>query len=105
MKYKILLYYKYVKVENPEALASWHRGVCEALGFKGRIIIAKEGINGTLEGSEENTEKYKQMLRSLGKDPNTKGMGKFADIEFKESDGTGDAFPRMKIRVRNEIVS
>ncbi len=92
--YKILLYYKYTKVEDPEALAAWHRGVCEELGFKGRIIIAKEGINGTLEGTVENTEKYKEMLSE-----------KLAGIEFKESVGTGSAFPKMKIKVRPEIVS
>jgi UPF0176 protein len=105
MKYRILLYYKYTKVEDPEALLAWHKGVCEALDFKGRIIIAKEGINGTLEGTVENTEKYMKMLRNLSSDSKTKGMGKFADIQFKESEGTGSAFPKMKIKIRNEIVS
>jgi UPF0176 protein len=104
-EYKILLYYKYVHIENPEALLAWHRAVCDILGFKGRIIIAKEGINGTIEGTVENTERYKEMLRSIGKDPVTKMMGKFSDIQFKESAGTGDAFPKMKIKVRKEIVS
>ncbi len=103
--YKILLYYKYVKIDNPEALAAWHRGVCELLGFKGRIIVAHEGINGTIEGTVENTERYKEMLCSIGKSPETKMMGKFAGIEFKESKGTGEAFPKMKIKVRKEIVS
>src|SRR3989344_474470 len=105
MRYKILLYYKYTKVENPEALSAWHRGVCEVLGLKGRILIAKEGINGTVEGTVENTEKYKTMLKEIGKTPETKMMGKFRNIEFKESEGTGNAFPKMKIKVRNEIVS
>ena len=105
IEYKILLYYKYTKVENPEALAAWHRGVCEVLGLKGRILIAKEGINGTVEGTVENTERYKEMLREIGKTPGTKMMGKFSNIEFKESVGTGRAFPKMKIKVRNEIVS
>ena len=103
--YKILLYYKYTKVENPEALLAWHRAVCELLGLKGRILIAKEGINGTVEGTVENTEKYKEMLREIGKDEATKMMGKYGNIEFKESEGTGSAFPKMKIKVRNEIVS
>ncbi len=101
----ILLFYKYTKVEKPELLFAWHKGICEALGFKGRIIIAHEGINGTLEGTEENVQKYKTLLRSIGKDPGTAGMGKFGDIEFKESVGTGSAFPKMKIKIRPEIVS
>lgn len=105
MQYKILLYYKYVNIENPEALLAWHRGVCDLLELKGRIIVAKEGINGTVEGTVESTEKYKDMLRGIGKTHETKCMGKFGDIEFKESCGTGSAFPKMKIKVRNEIVS
>ncbi len=105
MKYRILLYYKYVKIENPEALLAWHRAVCDLLGLKGRILIAKEGINGTVEGTLDNTERYMTMLRAIGKDKVTKMMGKFSDIEFKESVGTGEAFPKMKIKVRSEIVS
>jgi UPF0176 protein len=101
-KYKILLYYKYTKIENPEALLAWHKAVCELLQLKGRIIIAKEGINGTVEGTAENADKYTQMLREIGKDEKTKAMGKFGNIEFKESEGTGNAFPKMK-RNSNDI--
>ena len=99
-QYTIILYYKYTPVENPEALLVWHKAVCESLDLKGRIIIAKEGINGTLEGTTENTLKYRQMLKELSKDPKTKGMGNFTDIQFKESVGTGNAFPKLKIKVR-----
>lgn len=104
-EYKIILYYKYVKIDKPEALLAWHRATCDLLDLKGRVIIAKEGINGTLEGTVENVERYKDMLRVIGKDPATKMMGRFGDIEFKESVGTGSAFPKMKIKVRPEIVS
>ena len=64
--YLIILYYKYTHVENPEQLAMWHRGICGALGFKGRILIAKEGINGTLEGKVADVEKYMEALRKAG---------------------------------------
>ncbi len=104
-QYTIILYYKYTHIENPEALMLWHRGVCEALELKGRIIIAHEGINGTLEGTTANTIKYRELLRNIHRDNPQKGLGNFSDIEFKDSVGTGDAFPKLKIKVRPEIVS
>jgi UPF0176 protein len=94
--YQILLFYKYTPIENPEVLAAEQKKLCEELGFKGRLIIAKEGINITLEGSKENTEKYVEIMQ---KDP------RFSDIHFKRSPGTGGAFPRLSIKVRDEIVS
>jgi UPF0176 protein len=94
--YQILLYYKYIPIENPEKLMKEQRELCEELGLKGRILIAKEGINGTVEGTIENTEKY---IKEIIKDP------RFADIHWKKSDGIGDAFPKLRIRVRNEIVA
>jgi UPF0176 protein len=104
-EHTIILYYKYTPVDNPDALLLWHKAVCESLDLKGRIIIAGEGINGTLEGTTANTIKYRQMLKDLNKDPKTRGMGNFSDIQFKESVGTGQAFPKLKIKVRPEIVS
>ncbi len=92
---KIILYYKYIAIENPEAIAQWQREICQKLNLKGRIIIAKEGINGTVGGSLENIDKYKSE---------TKSNNLFQDIEFKESSGSSDHFPRLKIVVKNEIV-
>lgn len=72
------------------------RKLCEDLNLKGRIIVAKEGINGTVEGLKENTDKYMEVMKA---DP------RFADIHWKVSDGTGNAFPALSIKVRKEIVS
>ncbi len=47
--HQILLYYKYVHIENPEAETARQRELCERLNLKGRIIVASEGINGTVE--------------------------------------------------------
>ncbi len=94
--YTILLYYKYVPIDDPEKLRDEQRALCEILELKGRIIVAKEGINGTVEGTTENTEKY---IAEMIKDP------RFADIHWKKSAGTGDAFPKLRVRVRPEIVS
>ncbi|MBP9732651.1 MAG: rhodanese-related sulfurtransferase [Candidatus Magasanikbacteria bacterium] len=94
--YQILLYYKYIPIENPEELMREQRALCEKLRLKGRIIIAKEGINGTVEGTIEDTETY---IEEMKKD------SRFADIHWKKSDGIGNAFPKLRVRVRDEIVS
>lgn len=96
MKHQILLYYKYVDIADPKAEMLAQEELCKQLGLTGRVIIAKEGINGTLEGNIENTEKYVEHLLA---DP------RFRDTHIKRSEGTGDAFPKLSIKVRSEIVS
>lgn len=92
---KILLYYKYVSIEYPKQVLKWQRKLCDDLGLTGRIIIAHEGINGTVDGNPEHIEIYKKAMQ---KDP------RFADVDFKESDCTERSFPRMRIVVKDEIV-
>lgn len=94
--YTIALYYKYVHIKDPQALATSQRLLCERLGLTGRIIIAEEGINGTCEGLNDAVKEY---CNELKKDP------RFADVHFKLSEGTGAAFGRLSIKVRSEIVS
>ncbi len=92
---RILLYYKYVEIEYPGAVAKWHQKICKELGLTGRVIIAHEGINGTLGGSIENTQKY---IDELTQDP------RFHGIDFKEAQGDETCFPRMRVVVKDEIV-
>lgn len=94
--YQILLFYKYVFIDNPEEVMKTQRELCEKLGLKGRLIIAREGLNITLEGLTENTEAY---IKELEKD------SRFHNIHFKRSVGTGDSFPKLSVKVRPEIVS
>jgi len=95
-EYQILLFYKYVTVADPVDLVEEQRAFCEAHELTGRILIAEEGINGTLEGLTENTEAYIDYLRA---DP------RFADIDIKRSPGFGEAFPKLSIKARRDIVS
>ncbi|MEI6660287.1 MAG: rhodanese-related sulfurtransferase [bacterium] len=96
--YKILLYYKYTHIADPKALRDEQRALCERLGMKGRIIVATEGINGTIEGTEASCLDYMRLMKS---EP------QFADIHWKVSTGTSDgtAFPRLSVKARKEIVS
>jgi UPF0176 protein len=95
-KYQILLFYKYTQIDNPEAEAQKQIEICQKLNLTGRCIVAKEGINFTVEGLKDDTEKYIEILKT---DP------RFADIHFKKSAGNGTAFPKLSIKVREEIVS
>lgn len=94
--YKVLLYYKYHDIENPEQFRDEHLEFCNSIGLKGRIIVGYEGINGTVSGTIEQTEKYKEFLHSL------EG---FEDVWFKEDEADGYTHPRMSIKFRKEIVS
>lgn len=94
--YEILLYYKYTDLPDAAELTAAHKALCQELGLKGRVIIATEGINGTVEGTIENTAKYRAALTA---DP------RLADINFKRSPGTGEAFPKLSVKLRDEIVS
>lgn len=102
-EYKIILYYKYTHVANPEGFMNWHRDICTKLGLKGRVLIAHEGINGTLEGTVENIDAYCKLMHAQDGSEGT--YGDFSDVVFKTSKGTGDAFPKLKVKVRPEIVT
>jgi UPF0176 protein len=94
--YEIILYYKYVNLNDTEAVLGWQKILCSFLGLKGRIIVASEGINGTLEGTKGAISEYrKEMERD----------DRFVGIHYKVSVGSGDSFPRLSVKLRKEIVS
>ncbi len=94
--YVVILFYRFAKIANPESVAEKHRAKCVELGLKGRMILAHEGVNGTFEGTRDAINSYKEFL---AEDPY------FDGILIKESAGTGRAFPKLKIVVRNEVVT
>lgn len=95
MTYQVLLFYKYVTVEDPEALRDSLRTLALEHGLLGRILVADEGINGTVEGTYEATEAF---ATELLKD------ARFADMLIKRSAGDGAAFSKLYVKVRDEIV-
>ncbi len=96
MEPQIILFYKYVRVADPEHVREGQEELCKRFSLKGRCIIATEGINATYEGTKENIAEY---ITELEKDE------RFKNIHFKLSTGTGNAFPKLSIKVRKEIVS
>lgn len=93
---KIILYYKFVPVTDPEMTVLWQRQLCERYGLKGRIIVSKHGINGTLGGPVDGLKAYKKAMNE------TKT---FKGITYKWSDGSADDFPKLSIKVRAELVA
>jgi len=94
--HEVILYYKYTPVSDPKALTESQRQICQRLGLKGRVLVAAEGINGTLEGSKEAIEEYCDNLIA---------NPLFTDINIKKSKGDGASFPKLKVKLRDEIVS
>ncbi|WMX56726.1 rhodanese-related sulfurtransferase [Peribacillus sp. R9-11] len=94
--YRVLLYYLYVPIENHEEFAAEHLAACKELELKGRILVASEGINGTVSGTIEQTNQYMDMMRS---------DSHFADIVFKIDEADGHAFKKMHVRPKNELVT
>lgn len=92
----ILLYYQFVELADPHKIMEQQRVLCDSLGLKGRILLSHQGINGTVEGTASQVDQYIEGTRSI------KG---FEDMLFKQSAGTGQAFPKMSIKVRDEIVT
>ncbi len=97
-EYKTILFYRYCNIseENVKLLKDREMAVCKVLGLTGRIIIAREGINGTLEGKVEDLERYKKHILA---------DRHFKRMNIKESLSDGKSFPKMKVKIKDEIVS
>jgi UPF0176 protein len=100
---KVLLFYIFTPLPDPEAVRLWQRELCERLNLRGRILLSEHGLNGTLGGELDSLKRYLRV---------TKEYPAFRGIDAKWSDGTGldadDAsldFPRLSVKVREEIVS
>ncbi|HSX42937.1 MAG TPA: rhodanese-related sulfurtransferase [Candidatus Saccharimonadales bacterium] len=93
---KILLYYKFTPLKDPDMVRLWQRTLAEHHGLKGRILISPHGINGTLGGELEDLKAYVR---------GTKQFAGFKDTVFKWSDGERDHFPKLSVKVRDEIVA
>lgn len=93
--YQTLLYYKYVRIEDAAELAAQQLKFCKELGVVGRILIADEGLNGTISGTSEQCATYMQTVSA---DP------RFSDIHWKIDEVDSPSFTKMHVRYKPEIV-
>lgn len=91
---KVLLYYCFTPLKDPEAIRLWQWTLCETLGIKGRILISEHGMNGTVGGDIRVLKKYVKA---------TKKYEGFARTDFKWSDGTGNDFPNSKSKFEKNL--
>lgn len=93
--YQTLLYYCYSPIENAEEFAEKHLEFCKSLGLVGRIIVANEGLNGTVSGTIEACKAYMEAVH---------GDQRFAKTDFKIDEVDEPSFIKMHCRYKSEIV-
>ncbi|MBU2612573.1 MAG: rhodanese-related sulfurtransferase [Nanoarchaeota archaeon] len=93
---RVILFYKFVRIENPEKFVKEHLKFCKNLGLLGRVLVSEEGINGSVAGTAEKIGEYEKYLK---KDQ------RFSDMVFKEDPVVEIPFTKMKVRLRKEIVT
>lgn len=93
---KIILYYKFTPIDTPELMKLWQKTLAEKLNLRGRVLISKHGINGTLGGEMDD---LKMFIKE------SKQFEGFKDTVYKWSDGSREDFPRLSVKVRDEIVA
>lgn len=94
--FQVLLYYLYTRIDDPAEFRDAHAALCESLGLRGRILVAGEGINGTVSGAVGACAAYMDAMRA---DPVTSAM------VFKIDPADGHLFPKLAVKVREEIVA
>ena len=95
MDYQVLLYYCYTPLDNPEQFREEHHRFCLKLDLRGRIIVATEGLNGTVSGTAESCARYMAAVKA---DP------RFVSLEFKVDTVSAHTFQKLHVRVKPEIV-
>ncbi len=92
---KILLYYKFTPLSDPESVKLWQKTLCDSLNLRGRILVSQHGLNGTVGGDINDLKAYIKA---------TKQYPAFKDIVWKWSEGCREDFPRMSVKHRRELV-
>jgi UPF0176 protein len=96
--YSVILYYNYTPIADTEAYREKHHLFCLENNLLGRIIVAEEGLNGTVSGLTEDCNRY---MRWLENDPLFAGT----NFDFKVEEHATNAFAKLHVRVKNEIVN
>lgn len=95
-QYRIILFYVFTPLADPEAVRLWQFTLAQSLGLRGRVIVSVHGINATLGGELGAIKTYVRAL---------KGYAPFRGADVKWSQGTGEDFPRLLVKVRPELVT
>lgn len=94
--YIIAALYHFTRFDDPPALKPDLLALCNAQGVQGTLLLAPEGINGTIAGSRDGIDAVLGHLR---------GLSGCADLEWKEATSDQAPFGKMKVRLKREIVT
>ncbi len=94
--YRVLLFYKFVPIPGYALFAQHHFHLCRSLSLKGRVLLAPEGINGTVSGTAEQTDCYVETLRL---------DSRFSDLRVKSDAVEGHVFDKLFVRAKEELVT
>lgn len=100
MSYKVAAFYQFVTLPDFQALREPLRNMCVALDIKGIILLAEEGINGTVAGREVAIDALVNQLQN-----GALFNGRLDNLELKFSGSAEMPFNRMKVRLKKEIVT
>jgi UPF0176 protein len=100
MSYKVAAFYQFVLLPDFESLREPLRNMCVALDIKGIILLAAEGINGTVAGNAVNIDALMNQIRQ-----GALFSGRIDNLELKFSTASEMPFNRMKVRLKKEIVT
>jgi UPF0176 protein len=100
MTYRVAAFYQFAALPDFRALREPLRAECAALGLKGSVLLAAEGINGTLVGSDENIARLVEALQH-----GDLFAGRLASLDVKYSTAESMPFQRLKVRLKKEIVT
>jgi UPF0176 protein len=100
MPYKVAAFYQFAALPDFRELREPLRAICAGLKLKGSVLLAQEGINGTLAGSVDAIDDLVRELRD-----GALFRGRLDNLELKFSAATAMPFQRLKIRLKKEIVT
>ncbi|MFC3711137.1 rhodanese-related sulfurtransferase [Sphingoaurantiacus capsulatus] len=93
---RVVALYRFARFNDPQVIRQALAAICCGRGVKGTLLIAPEGINGTIAGTDAAIDEVLAQVRAL---PGC------ADIEVKESRAATPPFHRLKVRLKREIVT
>jgi predicted sulfurtransferase len=96
MSFQVSLFYRYVPIEDTNELINAWTGTCTALKLKGRILISKEGVNGTLSGTLEEIKMFETYMKE---------DARFSSMDIKYSTALKCPFPDLSVRYTQQIIS
>jgi len=94
--FRVAALYRFARFEDPAGLRDPLAGLCAEQGVKGTLLLAREGINGTIAGTDDAIARVVEHIRAL---PDC------AALDVKYSNAAAMPFHRMKVRLKREIVT